>query len=291
MAGDMLRRWTGRVQGRAAAWVEAGAPDAPPLLVLHGAGLDRGGCSFGPAIPGLAEHFRVLAPDLPGHGDTQILPEGRGLPGLARWAAAFLDHMGIDRLPVTGVSMGGAVSILMALDHRPRVMGIVPCATYGIARRAPMLHPLFHAVTRLPLNRMADPLIANSNIAAWSALRAIVHDPSVITPEIVAELRRVAAETPAEDFFDSFFRSEVTPTGFRTALLPRLGSLKVPALFIHGLHDGAVPVAAGREAARAAGVDLVELDAGHWPMFEDPDGYLAAALPFLETVQNTKSSA
>ena len=286
-----MQRRQGSVQGRKAVWVEAGAADAPPLLVLHGAGLDRGGCSWGPAIPGLADRFRVLAPDLPGHGGTAGLPEGRGLPGVARWTAAFLDMAGVARTAVTGVSMGGAVALLLALDHAPRVGGVIPVATYGIARRAPVLHPLFHALTRLPLTRMADPLIANSNLAAWTALRAIVHDPACITPAIVAELRDIAATTPAEDFFDSFFRSEVTPTGFRTALLPRLPGLACPALFVHGLHDGAVPVAAAREAARAANAALAELDAGHWPQFEDPEGYLAAALPFLDGLQNQKSSA
>ena len=276
-----MRRRTGTVQGRRAGWVEAGDPAHPPLLVIHGAGLDAAGCSFGPVIPGLARTHRVLAPDLPFHGATRPLPEGRGLPALARWVVAYLDMMGVARTPVTGVSMGGAISLLLALDHAPRIEAVIPVATYGIARRAPVLHPVFHAVTRLPLNRMADPIIARSGLAAWSALRAIIHDPSTITPAVVAELRRIAADTPAEDFFDSFFRTEVTPTGFRTKLLPRLPGLTQPALFVHGTHDSAIPIAAAREAARAADAPLVELPAGHWPMFERPEVYLDAVLPFL----------
>jgi pimeloyl-ACP methyl ester carboxylesterase len=108
------------------------------------------------------------------------------------------------------------------------------------------------------------------------ALRTLVHDPEQITPDIVAELRRIAATTAAERAFDRFLSAEIGPDGFRTVLLDELPRLRMPRRFFHGRYDATIPVAAARDAARAADAPLDEVDAGHWPMFEMPGACLAA---------------
>ena len=251
--------------------------------MLHGAGLDRAGASWHPILPRLAEARRVLAPDLPGHGETASQRPFRGIGDLARWLLSFLDMLDIDRAVVTGVSMGGAVALRVALDAPDRIAGVVPVASYGLALRA-ALHPLLHAGTRLPLARLTDPLIARSPIAARLALRSLIHDPDAITPEIVAELCAIAAETGSEHAFDRFLETEIERDRFRTFLTDELRQLAVPAHFIHGTHDMSIPVEAAREAAQACNAPLTELDAGHWPMFEAPDAFMAAVGPFLDRV-------
>ena len=270
----------GSVAGGNASWLRLGPSQGLPLVVLHGAGLDRAGASWCRALSRLADDHPILAPDLPGHGETSPLPQFRGVEDVATWLVAFLDMLGIERAAITGVSLGGATAIRTALDAPDRVAGIVPVASYGLARRAP-LHPVLHAGTRLPLARLTDPLIARSSVASRLALRTLVHDPAAMSADMVAELSAIAAETSAEWSFDRFLWAEIQPEGFRTCLLDELCDLKVPAHFIHGIYDTAVPIAGAREAARIARAPLTELDAGHWPMYEAPDACIAVIEPFV----------
>jgi pimeloyl-ACP methyl ester carboxylesterase len=274
----------GSVSGRNAAWLRLGPADGLPVVVLHGAGLDRAGASWRRVIPRLAEFHPVIAPDLPGHGETDALRCFRGVSDYARWLLSYFDVLGIRRAAVTGVSMGGAIGLRVALDAPDRIAGVIPVASYGLSRRAPY-HPLLHAGTRLPLARMSDRLIARSSSAAWIALRALVHDPSTISHDMVAELRAIAAETDSEHSFDRFLETEIRPDSFNTYLGDDLRRLEVPVHFVHGLHDAAVPIAAARETAVRIGAPLTELDAGHWPMFEAPEAYLEVAQRFLGEIE------
>src|SRR5690606_18416783 len=155
-----------------------------------------------------------------------------------------------------------------------RIAGVVPVAAYGLALRAP-LHRAVHAGTRLPLARLTDRLIARAPAAARLALRSIVHDPATISPGMVAEMRAIAADAGAGHALDRFLAAEIGPDRFRTCLADDIAGLTVPALFVHGTHDRTIPIAAARDAARRAGAALVELDTGHWPMFEAPEPFLA----------------
>jgi pimeloyl-ACP methyl ester carboxylesterase len=86
-----------------------------PLVLLHGLGSARG--AWDPVIPALAQHFDVIAVDLPGFGDSAPLPPGTepGPAALAAAVAALLDELGIDQPPhLAGNSLGGWVALELA---------------------------------------------------------------------------------------------------------------------------------------------------------------------------------
>ena len=96
---------------------EVGAPDAPPLLALHGA--MGTGAQMDRFTPVWARRFRVIALDLPGHGaspDEAEMSWGRFAEGVA----AALDHLALDRPAVFGYSLGAAVALALA---RQRPLG------------------------------------------------------------------------------------------------------------------------------------------------------------------------
>ena len=86
----------------------------PPMVLLHALGSSRD--SWDPVVPALAEHFDVLAVDLPGFGESPPLPaEVEPSPGaLATAVAELLDDLGIDRAAVVGNSVGGWVALELA---------------------------------------------------------------------------------------------------------------------------------------------------------------------------------
>ena len=91
----------------------AGAPDAPPLLLVHG--WPQSWWAWRHAIPTLAESFRVIAPDLRGHGWTQAPAGGYEKEQLASDLLALLDALEIERVTWVGHDWGGWTGSLAAL--------------------------------------------------------------------------------------------------------------------------------------------------------------------------------
>jgi pimeloyl-ACP methyl ester carboxylesterase len=105
---------------------EAGHPDAPVLLLLHG--FPTSSHMFRTLIPQLAGKYRVIAPDLPGFGFTEV-PAPRNyrysFDALAKTALAFVDTLGLKRYAIYVFDYGAPVGYRLALAHPERVSAIV----------------------------------------------------------------------------------------------------------------------------------------------------------------------
>ncbi len=106
----------------------SGPADAPTVLLVHG-WLASGGLNWFQVFEPLGEHFRVVAPDLRGHGRGIRSSRRFRLADCADDCAALLDEMGIDSAIAVGFSMGGPVAQLLWKQHPERVDGLVLCAT------------------------------------------------------------------------------------------------------------------------------------------------------------------
>lgn len=118
------------VGGRVALYGEAG--EGPPILFLHGWGLDHK--VYKRALSRLAAAgIHVLAPAMPGFGGTASLPrEATSLTGYANWAGEFLRTVGIDQAAlVMGHSFGGGVAIQLAHDQPGAVHALVLINSIG----------------------------------------------------------------------------------------------------------------------------------------------------------------
>ncbi len=101
---------------------------ATPLLLLHG-GLFDIQQQFGALLPGLAAQRRVIAADFQGHGRTNDIDRPLGIPDLTSDVVALLSYLGLSRVDVFGFSVGGAVTIELALRHPELVRRIVVGST------------------------------------------------------------------------------------------------------------------------------------------------------------------
>lgn len=100
---------------------ETGAGEA--LLLLHSGGMT--GEEWQPQQAALAEHYRVLIPDLPGHGCSPLPSDRLSVGGAGRQVLALLDERGIEQAHLAGSSLGGAVALWLALHHSGRVGKLV----------------------------------------------------------------------------------------------------------------------------------------------------------------------
>ncbi len=108
----------------------------PPLLLVHG--LMVTGEMFEPVIEHFATRYRVIVPDLRGHGRSRGLPPPYTVAQLASDLARLLDHLGIASTAVLGYSQGGAIAQQLALDHPKRCDRLVLACTYAFNMATPL---------------------------------------------------------------------------------------------------------------------------------------------------------
>jgi pimeloyl-ACP methyl ester carboxylesterase len=104
----------------------AGEPSAPVVLLLHG--FPASSFMFRELIPRLANHYRVIAPDLPGFGFTEVPPERKyvySFDGLATTIDAFTQALKINRYAIYVFDYGAPTGFRLAMAHPERVTAIV----------------------------------------------------------------------------------------------------------------------------------------------------------------------
>jgi magnesium chelatase accessory protein len=146
---------------------EFGEAEKPGLLLLHGTGAATH--SWRGLAPLLAGRYRVVAPDLPGHGFTDPLPPGRlSLPGMAEAVAGLCDHLNLVPALAIGHSAGAAVLARMCLDRRitPDLLVALNGALTPFPGVASFLFP---SMARMLFLNPVTP-----RIFAWSADKAAV---------------------------------------------------------------------------------------------------------------------
>lgn len=123
---------------------EAGDPAAPPLVLIHGWNLE-GAMTFHRIVPDLADHYRVIVPDLRNHGRSEWVRGRVEVADLADDIAGLLDAIDSSAATVLGYSMGGMVVQELARRHPRHVESMILAATAArpIARARPLARGLF----------------------------------------------------------------------------------------------------------------------------------------------------
>lgn len=271
-----------RAGGVRTVYLEAGPPDGPAVLVLHG--LAATNASMLPTAWELARDHRVIAPDLPGHGASSAPRATYDARFFARWAAALLDGLGVSEAVVVGNSLGGRIALEIALEHPERVRGLVLLAPAVAFRRLRQLVPLMSlfrpemGLLPLPLTRAMAArglplLFARPERAPTNGFHAAADEFARVyrhRRHRVALLSAVRAV-----YLDDAFG----PQGFWR----RLPTMRTPALFVWGRRDRLVPAAFARHVTEALpqAVSVVLDDCGHVPQFELPEQTHAQIRRFL----------
>ena len=114
--------------------------EGPPLVLLHG-GLLTVELSFGSVIPVLAEHHRVIAVELQGHGRTADIDRPMAFDHLAADVVGLLDHLGIGQADVFGFSLGGLTTYELLVRHPGRLRRAVVASADHRNDRGGEVHP------------------------------------------------------------------------------------------------------------------------------------------------------
>ncbi len=239
-----------------------GDPSGDPMLLLMGLASpliwwDAEFCSM------LARRgYFVITPDNRDVGRSTKLP-GRvtrgmlvrafsGLPvrapysmtDMARDGFGLLDHLGIDRAHLVGVSMGGMIAQTMAIEEPMRVRSLTSIMSTTGRRRVGWQHPrLFPALAR-PL-RPGREAYAEGSVAMWH----LIGSPGYPRPE--HDTREIAYQTYDRGICPSGTLRQMMAILTQADRSERLRELRMPALVVHGLADRMVHVSGGRATAAA----------------------------------------
>lgn len=265
-----------------------------PALLLHGGGYDAAGISWFRLIEPLSAERAVIAPDLPGFGGTSDVP-ALGRPDLtAGQLQALLDALGVGRVVVFGVSMGGDVALELALRHPDRVAGLVCIAPGGLIPRRPTasLQWLTWLVSRVGDRGLAAIAWASRPLVR-RAVKQMVDDPRRMPSAVVEEFVRQAYRPRAGVAYGIYNRATLGPRGMLNDKSGAVASLRIPALFFHGHEDRLVPVEASRRAvSRMPQARLVELEnCGHLPQLEQHEQFLKELETFLSQVDGRDAAS
>jgi pimeloyl-ACP methyl ester carboxylesterase len=273
-----------RVQARGidTFYLEAGA--GPCVVLLHGLGATN--ASMLPTLRALSPTYRVIAPDLPGFGDSDKPIRAYHPAFFAAWAASLLDELGIDRAHFIGNSMGGRISIEMGLRHPSRVNKLVLFAPSMAFLKYRQLVP----VVRFLMPELAVVPLFLPRSRAVAGLRSMFHVPSRLAlpwyEAAIDEFLRIF-KTPRGRiaFFSAARQIYLEDARGRRGFWDRLEGLDAPSLFLWGQHDRLVPLGFSRHAARSIphARSIVLEGCGHVPQFELPDRTHALVHEFLAT--------
>jgi 3-oxoadipate enol-lactonase len=218
-------------------------------------------------VPALAQHFRVLTYDHPGHGSSPLPELPCTVESLADGLLAFLDELGVERVSLCGVSLGGMVGMALALAAPERVERLVLACTSAY------LGPPEGWADRARIVRTEGmEAIADTVVGRWFTTAL-----ARVEPETVARFRALLASTPPEGYARC-----CEAVGVWDAR-ERIAGIAAPVLVLAGEEDPATPVAhAELIASRITGSRLVVLErAAHLANVERADAFTAAVLEHL----------
>ncbi|MFH9730116.1 alpha/beta fold hydrolase [Streptomyces sp. NPDC017260] len=258
------------VRGATIDYDDSGPSAGLPVLLIHGHPFNR--TLWAPQVAALTEAgHRVVTPDLRGYGRSGVTPGKVLLADFADDLAELLDHSGIERAVVGGVSMGGQISMEFQLRHPERVRALVLSDTSAPAETQEGKEFRNRLADRLLAEGMdgyahevIDKMLASYNVTAMPDVAARVLEMMCATdPRGAAAALRGRAERP----------------DYREVL----AAVRVPVLVVVGADDVYTPVAEAESLHRLvphSTLAVVE-KAGHLPGAEQPERFNAVLLEFL----------
>lgn len=258
------RQWSRFVEAGGLRWHVQEAGRGPDLLLLHGTGASTH--SFRDLLPKLAERFRVVAPDLPGHGFT-AMPDAGGLSlkGMARRLQSLCAALSLSPQIAAGHSAGAALLVALAVDRQiaPRAIVALNGALRpieGVALLSPLAKLLF-------LNPLAPRLFAWRGTSE-NAVRRLLEGTGSRLDATGIELYRRLFSKPGHVAGTLGMMANWEPGWLGS----RLRDLDAALFLVTGANDRAIaPADAPKLAARVSRARVVALPfGGHLLHEEEP---------------------
>lgn len=272
------------LHGHRVSYREGGKRGAPLLLLVHG--ITNSSASWEPVMPLLGQRFRIIAPDLLGHGDSD---KPRGDYSLGAAASLLRDLMlalGHDQATIVGHSLGGGIAMQMAYQFPERVQRLVLVASGGLGREVSVL---LRAAT-LPGSEFVLPLLVSEPlVVAADAVGRVLGKVGLKVGRDVAEMAAGLAslqDIEARKAFVHTARSVIDVGGQLVDASNKLYLAEaLPTMLVWGDRDPIIPASHGARAHELMPRSRFELfpGAGHFPHHDEPLDFASVLRDFVDT--------
>ena len=249
----------------------------PVLILLHTlrTQLDL----FEKVVPELSKRFTVYALDYPGHGYSDIPQARYDAAFFTKAVEGFLDKLDLRDVTLAGVSIGGAIALIIAARRNPRVARVVSINPYDYAKGRGMGRAgLFGAfVTYASL----VPVVGETMMRLRNSLNAVfrggVADANSIPPALLKEMYLVGNRSGHYRGFSSLLRNAES----WEAATKDYGRIEIPILLIWGDQDWARPVEREHDRMLIPGVEMTTVKGGgHFLPLDRPRELTEAIIRF-----------
>lgn len=239
----------------------------PVIVFSHGLMMDHD--MFAPQVEALRDRYRCITWDERGHGETATEnPEPFSYYDSADDLAALLDHLGVERAVLAGMSQGGFLSLRCALTHPERVQALVLLDTQAGKEQEDKL-PMYQQLIGTFMEQGLTPMIGNT------IAQIILGSDFADVDTWQAKWQKISPANVGNNFQALTSRDDITG---------RLHEISQPALVVHGDADIAIPLEQGRIMAnQLPDADLVIIPgAGHAANLSHPEPVNRALEVFLD---------
>lgn len=260
-----------RVNGRNVHYWEDGSQHGRPILLLHG-GFGDAWIHWKEIIPLLAFDYHIIAPDLPGYGQSDPLGALR-VRGMVDWLSGLLDALGLDQAVLVGHSFAGLFARVLAAEAPQRVPALI-LVNGGVIPASPFFAK---ALAYTPvIGRLAFQRIAAST-SARAELTRIFANQDALTDEFAGRAQR------NREALGRLMQ------GLTVSRVPDARNPLIPVLLLWGENDPVTPVWVGENIKKGIPSARMSIIAGcgHMPQIETPDVFATQVQFFLDKIDRT----
>jgi len=282
--GTVLRYWIQCCKGAS----------STPVLLIHGAASNHSRWTEFTRVTTLGKSHDLVRPDMRGNAQSMY----RGKLDLGVWSrdlVAILNAEGYRSAIVVGHSLGAQIALRLAADHPQRVRAlalidpVVRQALIGKRKRLRQMEPLYrigigilHALNWVGLRRRKFPLMDLEALDAETRAAMQGEHPQRELVQRYSALGPILEHMPIANYLQQVLAT--------IAPLPQLELITAPALVLESTGVDFMDRARSRaELARLPRLQLIEIDATHWPLTERPDEVRRAIESWVERLESTEA--
>lgn len=246
------------------------------VLFLHGIGSNR--TTWHPQLPAFAAEFHAVAWDARGYGLSEDYDGPLDFGDFSDDLLRLLDHFGVEKAHLCGLSMGGRIAQDFYPRHPDRVATLVLCDTFAGDDPDDERSGRSQSIEEF-VNSRIQPYLDGADPKE----RAPKTAGRLMSPKRSDDALRRAIRASSEIHVDSYIKTVRASAAYNR--VDTLGDIEVPTLLVFGAEDPLTPPTVGEYMQeKIAGSELVVIrDAGHLTNLEKPEDFNAAVLRFLRT--------
>jgi len=255
-------------------YAEAGSPDKPAAILLHGTGGHWE--TFAPNLAALSEHFHCVAIDMIGSGFSDKPDFDYEVPAYVEHVLGVMDHFGMAQANFVAMSLGAWVAATIAVSHPDRVSKVI------------LMSPAGKEAAAANMARIRAERTKAVNEPTWDSLHAVfahlIADEANRLPDLIGLRQAIYQRDDTRETIDHLLILQDAAARDRN-LIPESDwtTIAAPVMVVaSGRDHGVYQETATSVAELIPRAEVFEMpNVRHWPHFEDPDLFNPAAVAFL----------